>query len=304
MGPAQPYLAYRVGTDVGTINSITTMAGFTGLIGSVLAACTFKDYVTDPFMKILVFSAGNLLSAVALYLLPSFCTMWGLIACFGAKNVVHSYSGNAVSGMFVYTLGPEKSRMLVMGHHLVVGVGFLLGPFIVGRHLPRESPRGREEVCQSGLQNQNRTAPETDEPDVDVAAYVDEAFRELAYMSAAVGVFYLALLLLPGEIPVYEGYAEELHSRSSSTASLKSKASSSAFQPAPRESLTLLIVALFYWSACGGERVFQSMQFTFALCGPLQLAPREAVMADKLYNGGFMLGRLLSVPATLLMPPR
>ena len=59
----------------------------------------------------------------------------------------------------------------------------------------------------------------------------------------------------------------------------------------PRDWAALALMALFFLSICGNERIFQSMQFTFGLCGPLDLEASEAVLTDKAYNGGFMLGR-------------
>jgi hypothetical protein len=34
---------------------------------------------------------------------------------------------------------------------------------------------------------------------------------------------------------------------------------------------------VFYAAICGSERMFQAIQFTFALCGPLKLNPQDAV---------------------------
>ncbi len=35
--------------------------------------------------------------------------------------------------------------------------------------------------------------------------------------------------------------------------------------------------------------------YTYGLCGPLALPPKEAVLVDTSYNGGFMIGRILSI---------
>ena len=53
----------------------------------------------------------------------------------------------------------------------------------------------------------------------------------------------------------------------------------------------MFLMATFYSAIVGSERVFLSMQFTFGLCGPLHLDPSEAVITDKVYTGGFMVGR-------------
>jgi hypothetical protein len=53
----------------------------------------------------------------------------------------------------------------------------------------------------------------------------------------------------------------------------------------------LALTALFTASSCGSERVFQTMQFTFGLCGELKLAPDQAVKTDIAYSMGFLFGR-------------
>ena len=55
--------------------------------------------------------------------------------------------------------------------------------------------------------------------------------------------------------------------------------------------LSLLVITLFFTSIISCERVFHTMGFTFGLCGPLGLTPQLAVITDKSYNGGFLLGR-------------
>ncbi len=35
----------------------------------------------------------------------------------------------------------------------------------------------------------------------------------------------------------------------------------------------------------------QTVEFLFAMCGPLGLPARTAVFTDECYNGGFMVGR-------------
>ena len=46
------------------------------------------------------------------------------------------------------------------------------------------------------------------------------------------------------------------------------------------------------------------MAFTFGLCGPLALAPSDAVVIDSCYNGGFMAGRLVSALIAAFIRPR
>ena len=66
----------------------------------------------------------------------------------------------------------------------------------------------------------------------------------------------------------------------------------------------LSAIAIFYGASCGSERLFQTLEFTFGLCGPLHLSSRQAVITDKCYNGGFFAGRLASIMAVKLMKPK
>ena len=80
------------------------------------------------------------------------------------------------------------------------------------------------------------------------------------------------------------------HSYSNSIFSQNDKGPS-PFPPTPYAPLTLTAIVLYYASICGSERIFQSMQFTYGLCGPLRLSPRDAVFTDKMYNIGFTVFR-------------
>ena len=66
----------------------------------------------------------------------------------------------------------------------------------------------------------------------------------------------------------------------------------------------VLTIIVFYMASCGSERLFQTLEFTFGICGPLHLEPKAAVITDDCYNGGFFLGRLTSVLAVKLMTPK
>ena len=65
-----------------------------------------------------------------------------------------------------------------------------------------------------------------------------------------------------------------------------------------------MIILVFFCSICGSERLFQSLEFTFGLCGPLKLSAKMAVIIDDCFNGGFFIGRLLSVLAVNFMTPK
>ena len=68
--------------------------------------------------------------------------------------------------------------------------------------------------------------------------------------------------------------------------------------------LFLVVVFFYYFISCGVERIYQPMAFTFGICGPLSLAPTDAVVIDSCYNGGFMCGRLVSALIASFIKPR
>ena len=70
---------------------------------------------------------------VFVFFLASNTTFWSLVLCAVAMHSVRSYGGAGGSGLPLYTMGPDRSRALIMAGHAIVGVGFALGPYIVAR---------------------------------------------------------------------------------------------------------------------------------------------------------------------------
>ena len=70
------------------------------------------------------------------------------------------------------------------------------------------------------------------------------------------------------------------------------------------DKVTLGLIMFFYLASCGSERLFQSLEFTFGLCGPLNLPASKAVITDTCYNGGFFVGRMVSVICPKIMSPK
>ena len=70
------------------------------------------------------------------------------------------------------------------------------------------------------------------------------------------------------------------------------------------DKVTLGLIMFFYFASCGSERLFQSLEFTFGLCGPLNLPASKAVITDTCYNGGFFVGRMVSVMCPKIMSPK
>ena len=106
---------------------------------------------------------------------------------------------------------------------------------------------------------------------------VTAPFLITGIVQAVGSVMYLVLLLLPWEMPVYEGGEDE-------KSLTRAKTNTWNWSDVP----VIGLMAAFFASSCGSERVFQSQDSTFGLCGPLALAPRDAVRSDKFYHFGFL----------------
>ena len=65
----------------------------------------------------------------------------------------------------------------------------------------------------------------------------------------------------------------------------------------------LLLVYLYYVLSCGLEGFFQSNTYTYALCGPLSMSPKEANILNGLYLAAFLIGRTSGIFISRLVSP-
>eukprot|EP00095_Tigriopus_kingsejongensis_P009984 maker-scaffold17_size721972-snap-gene-6.22 protein:Tk09984 transcript:maker-scaffold17_size721972-snap-gene-6.22-mRNA-1 annotation:"sodium-dependent glucose transporter 1" len=300
LGPSQPFLAKQLDIDIDTITSIWTLSSISGICGGLLSSFTFKRYITRPFWKMMVFGVGTVLTSCLIVLLPYSTTFSYLVFILILKDAVTSYWITANGGMFVYTLGAEKSRSLVMSSHFMVSLGFMLGPTLVGGYFPNTRNPG---VCSTEYNDTNPLIEglETSvnlnliHPDVHHDQLAVEPFWILGILQLMSGSLFFLIPCLPWEMPV----AEELHTEVKVVQSVRN------LMQVIKDDIAILIpLVIFCFASCGSERVFQSMEFTFGLCGPLHLNPSEAVVIDKSFNGGFMVGRFFGMFVAHIVPPK
>ncbi len=94
-----------------------------------------------------------------------------------------------------------------MAHHFLVGVGFLIGPFVIGRHFPHNNDDDihlYRQVCHLG--NSSDGASDNNNTSSSGGAKnelldLDAPFHELGVAAAVISLLYLLPLLLPGEMP-------------------------------------------------------------------------------------------------------
>jgi len=78
---------------------------------------------------------------------------------------------------------------------------------------------------------------------------------------------------------------------------------SSKLKNIPRWWVYMLLVYVYYVLSCGLEGFFQSMTYTYGLCGPLKMSPSEANLLNGLYFGAFVVGRSSGIFISKLLSP-
>ncbi|XP_059093084.1 sodium-dependent glucose transporter 1-like isoform X2 [Tigriopus californicus] len=290
LGPSQPFLAQQLDVEIDTISSMWTISFMSAIIGSLMASFTFKPYIINPLWKMVIFGCGSALSGLCTICVPYSPSFGHLSILLVLNNIISGYWMTGNGGMFVYTLGPKKSRSLVMLHHFTVSLGFLLGPMLMGHYFTDSLP-SNDTICSSNMTLAIEAPPKVSlnlnqvphEPPHHVPSRLShQPFWILGILQVASSLLYFGMTFVPYQMPVQE--------------ELKVVQQAKNLKEAFTEDLRSLIpLMLFFALSCGSERIFQSMQFSFGLCGPLQLSPPEAVITDKSYNGGFMLGRFIGM---------
>ena len=108
------------------------------------------------------------------------------------------------------------------------------------------------------------------------------------------GIGYIYLGFASHHMPVYQQQQEARGGEGEVSSSKLSR---------PILSFVCFMLFLFYTCSGAVERVFQSMATTWSLCGPLALSPSMAALTDSFYSGGFMFGRLASIPLASCLRP-
>merc|ERR1719427_1389094 len=70
-----------------------------------------------------------------------------------------------------------------------------------------------------------------------------------------------------------------------------------------RTFLALTAIYCYYLFSCGLEGFFQSMTYTYALCGPLSMTPASANTITAIYYAAFMTGRCSGIFFPRLVSP-
>ena len=290
-GPSQPYLAKKVNIPLEDVGWLWTVVGASGLVTSVLASLTFKQYITSAKWKLLVIIGTLSLGGLPGLFIPTVESFSTLVLLIVIERMATNYGETGAAGISLYTLGPVKSRWVIMARNAFVGIGFLFGPFLVHAYFPEERNRDTTDLCQP---DKGQTSHSLDSFSDEELSKVLTPFQILSVLIIVSALMNSVNFFLPYEMPVYGIYEQELRDQTLAKNDMRE----------PVDYFIALLMVAFYFGSCGSERLFQSMQFIFGLCGPLQLSPDEAVIIDKCYNGGFMTGRIISIFFVQFMTPK
>jgi hypothetical protein len=112
-------------------------------------------------------------------------------------------------GIYIHTMGPERSQSLIMLFHCTVGFGFLLGPLIIRPFFPEQTLAEHEEVCNPDLQhhlnpvslNRSLDLNQIEEIDVNVLDSIKWPYWIVMYGHLISCLGYLAVMMLPYKMP-------------------------------------------------------------------------------------------------------
>ncbi|XP_075244517.1 sodium-dependent glucose transporter 1A-like isoform X2 [Convolutriloba macropyga] len=313
IGPSQLYLAQNVGLDLSQINFVWTF-GFIGFVaGSFTAGAVMKTWLKKSWMKVSVMVICGLVSGTCMIFLPFITDATLLFGCRLIQFFVLAALITADTSMLVYMLGAVKARPFIMALHAFIGVGFLIATLLVKPFLPE----ARGTVCHGDAspQGHNSSSSVVDasgESEVIDTSMIHWPFVIVGSFSIFASLLLAFLLCLPFHIPVFEETrkSQVLKEVNGSGDFKESKLADIEDDEAPPEATNVKIQAIFivlifayYVTTCGIERIFQSMTYSFGLCGPLKLSPSAAVITDNAYNGGFMSGRILSILIAKFIEP-
>jgi len=295
-GPTQPYLAQNVGVSVDTINFIWTGRSLGFMVTSVVTAMVFKQYCRQTWQKMVFLAAAEAVTGVFVLLTPwttSFPSLLAVVTVFGMSLGMFDTADNS---LMVHMFGPVKSRPFTQSVHAFVGVGFLLGSALVQPFLP-ESNSGSASVCPS--------ANSTLEAVVGAVGEVGEVatmaglpaitwpFVAIALWNFLTAAGKVALGCSGLQMPSYYGETE----------GEEEKQGGSGVRELLAWGPLLVLVYFYYVFSCGLEGFFQSNTYTYALCGPLAMAPAEANLLNALYHAAFLIGRFSGIFLSRLVSP-
>ena len=193
----------------------------------------------------------------------------------------------ADNSLMIFMLGPKTSRPFTQSLHAFVGVGFVVGSFLVQPFLPQEQDDATT-VCP-GVNDNSTTTEEFQHTMLGNIPSINWPYIIIGVWHFLTAFGMIALGISGIEMPRYS-------SEYSGEKSLK-------FTNVKFWKTLFVMIYFYYFFTCGLEGFFMSMTYTYGLCGPLQMPPTEAGWLNSLYYGAFVFGRLLGIAISRYLEP-
>jgi FHS family Na+ dependent glucose MFS transporter 1 len=247
VGPTLPYLAAQTGSTLGAIGLIFFLSAGGGALGTLLGGSMFGR-ISGRY----VLGAAQFCSAALFFLLPQVPWYGLVLGIFIVKGISGGLVNTGANTLLLWIHG-KKAGPIVNALHFFFGLGSFLSPFLLGL------------LIASGGGH-------------------PAAYRLLAVMDAAVGVYVLAFLGAPVSAP---------------------KQSFETDDPTNAPALAPIVIsaALFLFFYVGAELTFGGWVYTYAITLHLADAVRAAYLTS-IFWLAFTIGRLISIPAALRFSPR
>ena len=174
-GPTQPYIAKNVSTSVDTINFIWTGRSIGFCITAIIAALMFRKYLPTRSQKLCFLAFAEIITGIFVMITPFVYSFPLLIAMVSVYGMGLGLFDTADNSLIVYMLGPNKSRPFTQSLHAFVGVGFIIGSFLVQPFLPSESDENST-VCP-GVEEKNATVGNEYVPSLTILQVTGDRFH-------------------------------------------------------------------------------------------------------------------------------
>ena len=168
-------------------------------MGSIVAGFVFKKYFTSSSQKLSYLTFFTVLLSVTSILPIYSSTFVALITVISIRNFCSQMLETPCQGIYIYTLGCKKSQPFVMVFHCTVGIGFLLGPLVIGPFFPdNPGQNGSERVCNFTRNSESENNLNRID---DVMENIQWPYWIVLIGHLVCGIFYILLIHLPYEMP-------------------------------------------------------------------------------------------------------
>lgn len=308
LGPTMPYLAAQVGVPNQQIGFIWTGRALGDCSSALVTSAVFRRFVKKPWQKLLFLVLCLLLSGCFGVLVPfvsSFELL--LLVLLGAGYFIGSFNA-ANQSLVVYMLGPEVSPPYTQSLHAFAAAGFVISSLVVQPFFPTSTSSS---LCSSEessteispLFSATTSSNFSESPSIlaEDTSVLGGSVVGLSWPFLIISAFHLVpvaifVLTVMCRLVMPQFYENE-KSEEAGSETVKKKG-------VKYPNLILFLGLFFFILSCGIEASFQSQTFTFGLCGPHHLSPKQAASLTLTLSLAFLVGRFSGIFLATRLRPR